>query len=26
MADLSEGQVIQAPFLDGPAETKNIEE
>jgi hypothetical protein len=26
MADLSEGQVIQAPFLDGPAEIKSIKE
>ncbi len=26
MHDLSEGQVIQAGFLDGPAEIKNIEE
>ena len=26
MPELSEGQVIEAPFLDGPAEIKNIEE
>lgn len=26
MSNLSEGQVIQAPYLGGPAEIKNIEE